>query len=189
MYSKRILSVLLGLVTTACSGTVVMSPLDPADIEKNYEQKADMIGIVVYRAIPLVEVDRFIQVNVPAKSGQPNGPTMLSSACNPILTRKLVSVADSQHPYRLHYDHGFLESYTFGATLTNDGILTAINTVSTPDQGKTLQNLAGAAAAAGGITKFAAPTKRRPDCTITPVFVGYEMPPTAADIKKFGETH
>lgn len=188
MIRRIALPVLLGLMTAACSGTVIMSPLDPADIAKNYQEKRDTVGIIVYRAIPLVEVDRFIQINVPTDPTKPGSPTVPSGACNPVLTRKLISVADAQHPYRLHYEHGLLEAYTFGATLSSDGILTVINTVSTPEQGKTLQNLAGAAASVMGPLKAAREEEAKPDCTVTPVFVGYEHPPTGADIKEFGKT-
>ena len=163
-----------------------MSPLDPAEITTSYAEKRETVGIIVYRAIPVVEVDKFIQVNTPANPDQPGGPTVLSGACNPVLIRKLISVADTQHPYRLHYEHGLLEAYTFGATLTSDGILTTVNTASTPDQGKTLQNLAGAASTAAGLAMRL--EQGKPDCTVTPVFVGYEHPPTGADVRKFGET-
>jgi hypothetical protein len=44
-------------------------------------------------------------------------------------------VADSGHSHQLHYDHGFLETHTLGATLTSKEIMTAMNAVSTPDQG------------------------------------------------------
>jgi hypothetical protein len=96
-------------------------------------------------------------------------------------------VADSEHPYRLHYDHGFLETYTFGATLTSDGILTVINTVSTPDQGKTVQNIASAAASGATIAAKLEKDEKHPNCTVTPVFAGYEELPTQADIKQFGD--
>ncbi len=162
-----------------------MSPLDPAEIAKNYQDKRDTVGIIVYRAIPLVEVDQLIQINVPADPTKPGSPTVPSGECNPVETRKVVSVPDDQHPYRLHYEHGLLEAYTFGATLSSDGILTAINTVSTPEQGKTLQNLASAAASAAGPLKAAGVEKAKPDCTVTPVFVGYEHLPTGAAIKEF----
>ncbi len=92
-------------------------------------------------------------MNAPVNPTQPNGPTTLSANCGPVLTRKLISVADAEHPYRLYYKHGLLEACTFGATLMSDGILTAVNTVSTPEQGKTLQNLAAQPPARPGLPR------------------------------------
>jgi hypothetical protein len=56
--------------------------------------------------------------------------------------------------------------------------------VSTPDQGKTFQNLASAASSGAVIA-----TKEvgKPDCNVTPLLVGYEHSPTWADLKEFGE--
>jgi hypothetical protein len=184
MSIRSMLPVLLAVLLAGCSGTVIMSPMDPATITSDYKAKTDTEGIIVYRAIPIVEVNRFTQVPVPVDPAKPDGATKLSGACNAVATRKILSVADTEHPYRLHYEHGLLEAYTFGATLTSDGILTVINTVSTPDQGKTLQNLASAASSAAVIAK--AIVAAQPDCTVTPVFAGYERPPSGADIKDFG---
>ena len=152
-----------------------MSPLDPATIQANYSKQIDTDGIIVYHAIPVVEVDKFIQISVPQDPTKPSGPTVLSGACKEVEVRKVISIADFQHPYRLHYEHGFLEAYTFSANLSSDGILTAINTVSTPDQGKTLQNLTSAASTAAAIPK--ALGTANPPCTVTQVFVRYENPP------------
>jgi hypothetical protein len=180
--------VLIGLITAACSGKVIMSPLDPKTIADKYDTKEDINGIIVYRAKPMVEVDRFIHINVPA-TGQAGSPLVLSDHCEQVAVRKIVSVADAEHPYRLHYHHGFLESYTFGATLNNDGVLVGINSTSTPDQGKTFQNVAsGVASIAQAIPKERALIEPpKPNCTTTPVFLGYESLPKQGDIKSFGE--
>lgn len=186
MFYRLPLIMLLVTMTAACTGSVTMSPLGPTEITSGYEAKKDVQGIIVYRAIPMVEVDRFTQINVP----NPKKPDtlILTGRCAKVLTRKIVSIADARHPYRLHYDHGFLETYTFGATLTGDGILTAINTQSTPDQGKSLQNIAAAAVSAAGVIKAFDGGEPLPDCTVTPEFVGYEYPPSTTDIKEFGKT-
>ena len=170
------------LMVAACSGRVVMSPLGPATMQANYAKQIDTDGIIVYRAIPVVEVDKFIQISVPQDPTKPGGPSVLSGACKEIEVRKVTSIADFQHPYRLHYEHGFLEAYTFSANLSSDGILTAINTVSTPDQGKTLQNLTSAASTAAAIPKEALGPVN-PPCTVTPVFVRYENPPALPTIE------
>jgi len=171
---------LAGLIMAACTGTIAMSPLDPTIIKADYAKNTDVEGIIVYRAIPRVQVEKFIQVNLPpAGTGLP--PT-LSDNCDHVVTRKIVSIADWEHPYRLHYKRAFLEAYTFAATLNGDGVLLSINTVSTPDQGKTFQNLASAASTAAAI---AARDALKPPCTITPVFVGYEELPRQAQIGQY----
>ena len=47
-------------------------------------------------------------------------------------------MADLEYPHQLHYDHGFLQTHTLGATLTSEDeeILTVMNAGSTPDQGE-----------------------------------------------------
>jgi len=177
----------IALLIVGCSDKVIMSPLSPTMIDEKYRADGEnqhIEGIIVYRAKPMIEVDQFIHINVQV-SGQANSPLVLSDQCTPTLIRKIVSVADAEKPYRLHYEHGLLESYTFGATLTNEGILIGINTGSNPDQGKTFQNIAsGVSSIAGSIPKGAgAPL---PNCTSTPVFVGYENLPDQTEIGSFG---
>jgi hypothetical protein len=162
-----------------------MTPMSPEEINQNYKNKSDINGIIVYRPRQLIEVDEYTQINVPGAGA--GASATVSSACTPSLVRKLVTVVDWDHPYRLHYDHGILETYTFGATVTSDGVLTVINSQSTPDQGKTLSNLASVATSAASIARAPAPPGS-PPCTITPAFVDYESPPSAADIKGFGTT-
>lgn len=62
---KSIFIAFSALILTACSGRVVMSPLDPATMQANYAKQIDTDGIIVYRAIPVVEVDKFIQISLP----------------------------------------------------------------------------------------------------------------------------
>jgi hypothetical protein len=157
-------------------------PRAPTDNDPGCGQ--DVNGIIIHLSRPLIEVDKFTQVNVSTDSSK----TVLSDNCTNVPTRKLISLPDWDHPYILHYDHGILETYTFGATLTSDGILTNINAQSTPDQGKTIANLTSAASSAAGIARLAPPAKAVPNCTTTPVFYGYERPPTSTDIKAFGTT-
>jgi hypothetical protein len=184
---------LLTIGLFGCNGHVVMTPANPTDVEQAYINKSDIDGFYIYRAMPIIEVDEFTQYNQPGASGS----TKLSDDCHHVASRQLKTIADGNHPYRLHYEHGLLETYTFGATMTSDGILTNINSVSTPDQGKTFQNLASAASSAAGIPRegklppvksAAAPPALKPDCTTTPVFVGYERPPTEDQIKNYMTT-
>lgn len=174
----------LAVTLGACTGSVVMTPLSPEKIKADYDPSADESGIIVYRAMQVVEVDAFVQTNIP----NPKKPDalILSSDCAHVLTRKVVTIADAEHSYRLHYDHGVLEAYSFGTTLNGDGILTGINTQSTPDQGKALQNIASAASSAAGIVKSFSAGQPLPKCTVTRVFQGCEHMPVPADIKPFG---
>ena len=169
-------SALSMLSLASCNGTVIMSPLSPEQLDANYKAGIDVRGIIVLRSIQKVEVDQFIQFNVPInpKLAPSAGNTTISNDCSPVEVRKVVTVADTAHPYRLHYEHGILETYTFGATLSQDGVLLGINTVSTPDQGKTISNLTTAAAAAAGIKAFDNTAPSKPPCTITPAFEKYE---------------
>jgi hypothetical protein len=181
--------IFVGFFISACSGTVVMSPLSAEAIkhkyeyrgntpENEYEKDRDIKGIIVYRAIPLIQVDMLTQINL---TDDPKSPAVLSNDCIHTAIRKVVSIPDWEHPYRLHYDHGLLESYTFAATLNSDGILVGINTLSAPDQGKTFQNVVGPLASAAATLKF---DGTRP-CTITPVFVGYEKLPDQEFVPPF----
>ena len=183
---KQAAAIALATALAGCSGTVKMTPLPPGTLASDYEAGTDEAGIIVYRAMPIVEVDEFTQATVPDTSKA--GATLVTGDCDPVLSRKVVTIADTEHPYRLHYDHGLLETYTFGATLNGDGILVGINTQSTPDQGKTIQNLTSAAASGATIlkaTRFEAP---KPKCTITPAFVGYERLPVGDGVREFGAT-
>jgi hypothetical protein len=189
-FGEAIMHVKLGLLLlsvtmlTACSGHVVLTPLAPDKISEDYKAGANTDGIIVYRPQPFIEVDQLTQISAPAKGA---GAPTLSDNCKRVAVRKFVSAADWEHPYRLHYEHGLLETYTFGATTTSDGILTVINAQSTPDQGKTFANLASAASSAAAAAR-AAPPPSWPDCKSTPVFVGYERPPTGNQIPDYGKT-
>jgi hypothetical protein len=182
-----------------------MTPLSPPEITSNYQKGVSTDGIIVFRPRALVEVDKYTQVSTTPPSGDAvgGGPNpnpnpnpapnpappaaRLSDNCVPTLVRKLVTVADWDHPYRLHYEHGILEGYTFGATMTADGILTVVNSTSTPDQGKTFQNLASAAASGAAAARIA-PSPGAPKCNATPQFLKYEQPPNTGQIGEFGST-
>jgi hypothetical protein len=132
-------------------------------------------GLLVYLPTQVVEIDKFTQTLVLGADGK---TLVASGECDSehAATRKVVTVVDRSTPYLLQYHHGLLETYTFAATLTPDGALASINTSSTPDQGKTLANLASTASTAAGIAKLdvGAPTPGQKLCTQTPIFVRYE---------------
>jgi hypothetical protein len=151
-----------------------MTPMSPQSIEDNYSKGGDIDGVIVYRPTTVQEVDKLTQVNVPLAKG--SSTATFSDQCIAVSIKKTAVIADVTHPYRLHYEHGLLESYTFGATLTNDGILTSVNSVSTPDQGKTISNLASAASSAAAAAAPLKPTTKLnlPDCTVTPILDHFE---------------
>ena len=181
---KRLIVPLLAALTVAgCSGEIVMSPLDrttlgnPAvtsDVANSTSLNGGYHGLLVYLPTQVLEVDEFTQVQKVASDGK---TMLLSGECTHTLTQKVVTVVDRTHPYLLQYHHGFLETYTFAATLTSDGALASINTQSTPDQGKTLANLSSAASTAGGITKLGATPGPKEPCTQTPNFIRYDPLP------------
>jgi hypothetical protein len=160
-----------------CSGNIVLTPLDPstmgqiAPVRDLRTQTPDGYkGLIVYLPTQVKEVDQFIQVQT-----MPDGKTVvLNGDCKRVETVKVVTVVDRSRPFLLQYHHGLLEAYTFAATLTSDGALASIDTTSTPDQGKTLANLASTVSTAAGAVKAAAETTATPLCTQTPVFVRYE---------------
>lgn len=84
-------------------------------------------------------------------------------------------MTDYDHPYRVYYNFGLLEANTFGVNMGNatyPGVFTGMNSVSTPDQGKTIANLAQAYSS----VKPAALTERepRPFCNYGGDFLRYE---------------
>ena len=166
-----IMAILAGPFLSACTGHVVMTPLTVEQINKQYTDQSDIDGIIVYRHLRLIEVDRLTQINLPSN--------IVSALCNQVLVRKPVTVPDWQHPYRLHYEHGLFESYTFYPTLSSDGLIISLNTSSANDQGKTMSNFITAATGAANLVKSFQQTNKLDhsnDCTITPVFTGYEFP-------------
>jgi len=170
-------------LTAACSGTVVMTPLEPTAVWQPSGPRQSVEGVIVYLPVQLVEVDELTQID--ANVG---GKSVASRNCHHVDARKLVSAPDWRHPWLLNYKSGLLEAHSFSMQMTKDGVLTSINSQSTPDQGKTFENVAS------GVTSLAGPGKllglraprneaALPDCTIAPQFVGYEYPP---DIKPSG---
>jgi hypothetical protein len=171
------------LLASGCSGNIVLSPLDPAtlgnpgvahDVQDEAALDKGYHGLLVYLPTQVLEIDQFTQVQTPLSDGK---TLVLSGNCEKTLTQKVVTVVDRSRPYLLQYRHGFLETYTFAATLTSDGALASINTASTPDQGHTLANLSAAASSAGGLVKVLGAAQGQQPCTQTPSFVRYESLP------------
>ena len=171
MRYRFILSIVTGAFLSACTVQVVMTPLSIEQINKQYTDQSDIDGIIVYRHLRLIEVDSLTQINTAGNS--------ISANCNQIYVKKPVTVPDWQHPYRLHYEHGLFESYTFNPSLSPEGLITGFSSSSTNDQGKTMGNFITAATGAIALGRSIKAQQRpvyQEDCTITPVFEGYELP-------------
>ena len=72
MLTRILLLSVVTLSEAACSGTVVMTPMCPAEIKAAYDAKTDTTGIIVYRAKPVVEVDQLTQANIVPDATKPS---------------------------------------------------------------------------------------------------------------------
>jgi hypothetical protein len=90
-------------------------------------------GVFGYYDKTVLEIDKLTSLT--DSKGVP-----VAAACNPVYVQKVVTVTDQQHPIVIWYDHGLLEANQFSVQLAS-GVFKAINSQSTPDQGKTLANL------------------------------------------------
>jgi hypothetical protein len=169
-------TIVLLLALTGCTGHVVMTPEAPSDLSSG----KDVEGVLVTRAIPAIEIDEYTQITVPGAKAStsslvPTAP-ITSGLCTPVQTRKLVTIPDPNHLWRLHYVPGLLEAHTFGMTMDASGDLLSINSQSTPDAGKTLSTLSGIAVQAQKMAVGATPTNAStlPHCTTGASLVGFE---------------
>jgi len=141
-----ILALLVAFTATGCSGTLKTHPATAGELASGYE------GVLFY---PVRVMETRTKTTTRVENGRVTGTeTGIGDAhCEPIVSSKLSVDADFSRPMIVNYNHGTLESFTFAVTLS-DGKLVSINTVSTPDQGKTLASLAtgaqGILTAAGG---------------------------------------
>ena len=135
-------------------------------------------GIFGYYQRPVLEVDEMTQLS--DKDGK-----FVTALCKHVMVQSVKNIMDYEHPVQIWYEPGLLEANKFSVQL-NNSMYTAVNSESTPDQGKTLLNLSEAAGnlakiAALAPAKFpskpAAPGTERPDCNAAPSFVRYEPLP------------
>ena len=143
-------------------------------------------GVIAYRPMRVTEVYRFTQYDPGDKK-----PFSSDCATPSFLVRKVDTIADTDHPIQLKYTPGLLEASEFGATLNGDGVLLEVNNKSTPDQGKTIENLTSAAAnvarsAAVVGPEHSSPATDKAVCNATLTFMGYEKSPVLADVLPFG---
>jgi hypothetical protein len=168
------------ILLSGCTGHVIMSPVKSADLDNG----KDIEGVLVTRSVQVIEVDQYTQISAPTSKSSSTDTAnqaapVMSGVCQPVETRKLVTIADPDHVWRLHYDPGLLEAHTFGATMDVSGVLLSINAQSTPDQGKTAAAVIGAVASAKsalGVTLNGpeTPSAPLPPCTESPSLVRFE---------------
>lgn len=176
--SKLLLALLpVCLSVAACTGHVVSTPIAPESLSAT---GSTIDGIVVYRPMQVVQVDQLTQFSSDGK--------VFTTSCTIDFIRKIVSIPNQQHPLVLQYRAGLLETHQFGVNINSDGVLTGVDSQGTPDQGKTLSNLADAALSASKVAAAAAVVPTRPPasvvqprCNSTPSFLRYDpVPPVSA---------
>jgi hypothetical protein len=143
----------LTLSLVACNGEVRSRLLTPAQLQAELSRPEGIRGVFGYYDKSVVETDDLTQL-VDA-SGKP-----VSGPCTPARVKKVVTYTDQDHPIQIWYDYGLLESNQFSVQL-NSSVFTAINSQSTPDQGKTLANLASAASSFAKIGGHLLPDQRQ----------------------------
>src|SRR5262245_40224145 len=126
-----------GLTVCGCNGTIRMRAWTPEALKIELAKPDGIRGVLAYYTKSVIEVNTLTQLV--DKDGKPIG------GCKPIDIQRVVTVTDYEHPYQVYYDYGLLETNTFAVQMTNN-VLSAVNSQSTPDQGKTLANLGDAAA-------------------------------------------
>jgi hypothetical protein len=167
--STRLAVVALTVFLAACNGEVRSRVLTPEQLLAELSRPNGIRGVFGYYDKSVIEEDELTQIT--DASGKPIG-----GPCTRITVKRVVSYPDQNHPIQIWYDHGLLEANQFSVQL-NQGVFTAINSQSTPDQGKTLSNLASAAstfakAQVRALTEKPPPTQ--PYCNAGPSVIGYE---------------
>jgi hypothetical protein len=164
------------LVLVGCNGEVRTRLLTPEQLQTELSRPEGIKGAFGYYDRTVLEIDQLTQLT--DANGKP-----VSGECNPINVQKVVTYTDQQHPIQIWYEHGLLEANQFSVQL-NSSVFTAINSQSTPDQGKTLANLASAATSFGKVAAAAPPVgppvvtpKAKADCNAGPSFVSFQPLP------------
>jgi hypothetical protein len=127
--------ILIPALLAGCQGQLLIHPASPT------EQTGTYSGVKFYPTTLMAEVSETTAAIVAGKvvGNSVGSPTF----CRPVKTRKLIVEADFTRPLIATYKPGLFEAYSFNPAM-NDGMLSAIGVTSTPDQGKTIANLAGA---------------------------------------------
>jgi hypothetical protein len=173
-FPAAVLPIAISCMLIGCTGEIRTKLLSPQQLDTELRKPEGIRGVFGYYTRSVIEVDNLTQLT--DVNGKP-----VPGPCRQILTQKITTIKDQDHPYEIWYQHGLLEANQFSVQLS-DGVFTAINSQSTPDQGKTLSNLASAAtsllgAAAKGLAPPGPPVPQ-PDCNAGPSFVQFKpLPP------------
>lgn len=134
------------VITSGCTGKIITKNLDPKTIS-NIGQEFE--GVIHYPQGMFYEISETTirkdkEGKVIAWAAE---KTTSDTYCEPVKQYKVITKTDFTRPQLTTYEHGILEEYTFGATLSPDGAnLIGVNSTSKPDRGQTFGNLTSAAA-------------------------------------------
>ncbi len=123
------------LCTPGCQGSLTTHPANEAERGGTYE------GVKFY---PTTLVREYSETTLVIKNDRivaSSLPNHTTPSCTPVKSARLIVAADFSKPLIVKFQPGLLEAYTFNPTLT-DGMLTGLNSASTPDAGKTFNNIA-----------------------------------------------
>lgn len=155
-----------------CNGEIRTRAWTPTDLQPALSTPDGVRGVIGYYNKGAIRIDMLTQVV--DKTG-----AFVSSDCKPVPVQTIVTVTDYDHPIEIWYNYGLLEANTFGVTLSNS-VFAGVNSASTPDQGKTIANLAEAASSLAKIPAAAVPPgavvkpKPRQNCNGGPSFIRYD---------------
>lgn len=170
MRGRTFILIVVALPIVGCNGEIRSRMLTPAELQAELSRPEGIRGVFGYYNKVAIEDDDMTQLA--DASGKP-----LPGPCTPTRIRRVVTYTDQAHPIQIWYNYGLLESNQFSVQL-NSSVFTAINSQSTPDQGKTLSNLLSAASTAAKIGGAAPPPKPvpvgQPSCNAGPSVVGFE---------------
>jgi len=152
MRRKTRLGIVGAMALAGCQGRIVVEPLSGAQVQTGYNGMAFyQSAIYEQTTIKTIYVDR--GKIIAAADGSAH------FTCKPVVTVQRVVAADPDRLMLIRYEPGLFETYKLGVELS-DGIIKSVNIESTPDQGKTLGNLAGAAKDAATIAGSSGPASR-----------------------------
>ncbi len=160
----------LAVLLVGCNGTLTTHPEMDSEKASGYE------GV---RFFPLAVMQTTWE-NTTIRDGTKVVATMWGTGDKRCSAESYVTESidvDPTHPMILNYRHGILETYEFSVTLSEKGNLTSVNAKSTPDQGKTIDNISDAAQNFAGLAGGGAGGKGPaivPPCTDDPKAIRME---------------
>jgi hypothetical protein len=134
----------------ACSGTQSVRPALQSDLTNGFE------GYLYYPTAQFQQTVQTTRLEDDKKRILAVAGGSGSRGCQPVQSTKYVTSADFKHPWIVRYRPGLLEAYKFGVGWSDDGAtMKSVNVESTPDQGKTLANVASAVTSLASVAALA----------------------------------